>query len=176
MKRIVAIIMLATIGLVATAFAQTVDELIEKNFEAKGGREAAAAIKTMKSFGKYSMMGMDFPFVTYHERPNHFRMESNFQGMTMVQAFDGKVAWTLNPFTGDTEPREMSKMESMSLETEANMDGLLDGYKERGWELTLAGKEDMEGTEVYRLNLKISDTVNIDVFLDAEFYIDVKMT
>lgn len=176
MKRFGLIVVLALVALAATSFAQTVDELVEKNFEAKGGRELLQSIKTMKSFGKYSMMGMDFPFTVYNKRPDKFRLEASFQGMTMVQATDGTTAWTISPFSGETEPREMSRLEALSVETQSDMDGLLGDYKEKGWELTLAGKEDMEGTEVYHLNLKISDTINVDIYLDAEYYLEVKTT
>lgn len=175
MKRIPGILVLAVLMLTMAATAETVDEIIAKNIEAKGGLEALQAIESLQSNGKLTMQGMEIPFVMYNQRPNSFRMDMTMQGMSMVQAFDGETAWTINPFLSK-EAREMSALEAQNTELQADIDGFLLNYKEKGYTVDLIGKEDMEGTEVYHLEVGINDTVQIQMFLDTEYYLELKMT
>ena len=41
-------------------------------------------------------------------RPNKMRMEFTIQGMTGVQAYDGKTGWMVMPFMGKKDPEPMS--------------------------------------------------------------------
>ena len=175
MKRIPGILVLLVLMLTMAATAETVDEIIAKNIEAKGGLEALQAIETLQATGKLAMQGMEIPFVMYNQRPKSFRMDMTMQGMSMVQAFDGEIAWTINPFVGP-EAREMSPLESQSTEMQADIDGFLLNYKEKGYTVDLIGTEDMEGTEVYHLEVGVNDSVQIQMFLDTEYYLELKMT
>jgi len=161
-------------------FALTVDEIIAKNIEAKGGREKLEAIKTMKTTGKLlAMGGMEAPFTMYNKRPDFSKFEATIQGMKMVQAYDGETAWSIMPFGGNSEPQKMSDMQAQSTKMDANMDGFLMNYKDNGYKIELVGKEDMEGTEVYHLklsNLGVIEGMTMDMYLDAEYFIELKQT
>lgn len=161
-------------------FALTVDEVIEKNIEAKGGREKLEAVKSMKTTGKlFAMGGMEAPFTMYNKRPDHYRFEATIQGMSMVQAYDGETAWSIMPFGGSTEPQKIPDMQAQSTKQQADMDGFLLNYKERGYKVELVGKEEVEGTEVYHLkltNLGMLEGMTIDIYLDAEHFIEIKQS
>jgi outer membrane lipoprotein-sorting protein len=161
-------------------FALTVDEVIEKNIEAKGGREKLEAVKSMKTTGKmFTIGGMEAPFTMYNKRPDNYRFEATIQGMSMVQAYDGETAWSIMPWGGSTEPQKIPNMQAQSTKQQADMDGFLLNYKERGYKVELVGKEDMEGTEVYHLklsNLGMLEGMTIDIYLDAEYFIEIKQT
>ena len=105
-------------GLAGTAaFAQTADELIEKSIQAQGGREKIEAVKSARMTGKMAMgQGMEAPIVIETIDPNKFRMEMTFQGMTMVQAYDGKSGWQVQPFMGKTEPEPMNEQDLKAME------------------------------------------------------------
>src|SRR5436190_20093781 len=80
----------------AEAAAPTVDSLIAKNLEARGGLDKIKAVQTMRMTGKMMMgPGMEAPMIIEMKRPANMRIEFTFQGMTGVQAYDGKSGWSL---------------------------------------------------------------------------------
>lgn len=165
-------------GLAGTAaFAQTAEELIEKSIQAQGGREKIEAVKSARMTGKMAMgQGMEAPMVIETVEPNKVRVEMTFQGMTMIQAYDGKSGWQVQPFMGKTEPEPMNEQDLKAMEDQAEDRELLTKYKEKGHTVELVGKEDLEGSPVYKLKLtkKSGDVLNL--YLDAETYLLVKQT
>lgn len=160
-----------------SASAQTVDELIEKNIEARGGREKIKAVSSIRFTGKMMVgPGMEAPFVREAARPNKMRMEFTIQGMTAVQTFDGKDAWALMPFLGKKEAEAMSADELKDIEDQADLDGPLVDYKEKGHTVELIGKEDIEGTPAYKLKVTKKNGGVDFTYLDAENYLEIKGT
>jgi len=158
------------------ASAQTVDELINKNIEARGGLEKLKAVKTMRMTGKMIMQGMEVPVTMQMKRPNLMRMEMTFQGRTMVMAYDGVTAWWIMPFTGSSEPEKVPEDQAKNLQDQADFDGALVDYKEKGHTVELIGKEDMEGTPVYKLKLTKKNGDIQYIYLDAENFLELKTT
>lgn len=167
---------LVVAGLVSTAaWAQTVDELIEKNIQAKGGREKIQAINTLRMTGKMTLgQGMEAPFTLEMARPANLRMEFVFQGMTGVQTYDGKDGWMLMPFMGKTDPEPIAGKQLEQLQEQADMDGLLMDYKQKGHQVELAGKEDLEGTPAYKLKITKKNGDTGYYWLDAESFLELK--
>lgn len=174
-KLYVTVALLLLVAFAALAYAMTADELIAKNVEAKGGMEKIKAIQSYKAMGKYMMMGMELPMTIYNKRPDLFRMEISAQGMTVVQAYDGKTAWTINPFMGSSDPEKIPGIQGQMTAEHADIDGMLLNYKDKGYKVKLLGEEDMEGTKVYHLQIAISDSLTIDDYIDAEYFLELKM-
>ncbi|MDQ7051867.1 MAG: hypothetical protein Q9P14_02825 [candidate division KSB1 bacterium] len=156
--------------------AQTVDELIQKNIEATGGYEKWKSLKTMKITGTIQMQGMEMPFVRYSKRPNKLRIEATMQGQTIVQAYDGQTAWWIFPFMGSTEPQKMPKEQAEDIIEQAEFDGPLIDYKKKGHKVELVGKEDVEGTDAYKLKITLKSGQVIYTYLDSEYFLEIKQT
>jgi hypothetical protein len=88
-----AVAVLAATTAAPRAQAQTVDEIIAKNLEAKGGVELLKSTNSVKMTGKTVIQGMDAQMVVYAKRPNLKRTEVNIMGQQMVQVFDGIAGW-----------------------------------------------------------------------------------
>jgi hypothetical protein len=54
------------------------------------------------------------------------------------------------------------------------MDGMLVDYKEKGHQVELIGKEDVEGTPAYKLKVTKKNGDVVNVYIDAESYMDIK--
>ena len=109
------------------------DEAIAKYVEAIGGRARMDAVKTRRASGKMVMEGgMELPVAIELKRPNKFRSDSTFQGMTMTQAYDGAVGWMIMPFAGKTDPEKMSPEQIKLVESQSDMDGPLVDYQKKG--------------------------------------------
>ncbi len=159
----------------AAAWAQTADEIIEKHLQAMGGKDKLKAVQSERLTGKMVMgQGMEAPFTLEMSRPNKMRMEFTFQGMTGVQAFDGKTGWSVMPFMGKTDPEAMPEEEVKRMQEQADMDGLFLDYKEHGRTVELMGKEELEGTPVYKLKVTQKSGDVVYAYIDAEQFLQLK--
>jgi outer membrane lipoprotein-sorting protein len=163
-------------GLMAMAAqAQTVDEIIAKNIEAKGGLDKLKAVQSMRITGKMMVgPGMEAPMVIEMARPHKVRMEFTFQGMTGIQAYDGKGGWAVMPFMGKKEPEPMSADDLKQAEDQADMDGPLVDYKEKGNQVEYLGKDEIEGTPVHKLKVTKKNGDVQTLYLDADSYLEIK--
>jgi outer membrane lipoprotein-sorting protein len=168
--------LLLVAGLAGAALhAQTADEIINKHLQARGGKDKIKAVQSERMTGKMTMgQGMEAPVVMELSRPNKLRMEFTIQGMTGVQAYDGKSGWSVMPFMGKTDPEAMSADEIKQTEDQADIDGPLVDYKEKGHQIELIGKEDVEGTPAYKLKVTKKNGDIVNVFIDAEQYMLIK--
>src|SRR5437879_12916872 len=78
----------------------SLDELVAKNIEAKGGAEALRALQSLKLTGKLIVNEgqLQIDHIEIKKRPGEVRTESTLQGMTAVHAYDGKEGWRITPF------------------------------------------------------------------------------
>ncbi len=160
--------------LVAPAFAQTVDELIGKANEARGGLDKMKAVQSVRITGKMTMgPGLEAPVTIEMKRPRNARMEFSIQGMTGVQAYDGQQAWGISPGgsqKAEPLPPEMAK----DLENQADIDGPLVDYKAKGHQVELVGKEKVEGTDAWKLKVTLKSGDVQHILLDADSYLEIK--
>lgn len=160
------------------ASAQTADEIIKKNIDAKGGLSKLKSIKTIRLTGLFSMppMGIEDATITVvAKRPNLIRMDIEVMGMVVVRAFDGETAWQIMPTQmGDMETGEMPEDDAKEMKRESDFDGYLIDYKKKGHKVELIGKEDMEGTEVYNLKVTLKDGYVVNFYFDTNNFLELK--
>lgn len=158
--------------------ALTADELIAKNIEARGGREKLAAVKSMKATGKNTMGGDDgtieMTSTLVIERGGKLRQERSMQGLTSVTALEGDVAWSLNPFGGRREPVLLPPDAVKSLKVQADLDGPLVDYREKGHKVEYLGTEDVDGTEAHKLRISLANGDEQIVYLDPDYYLEIR--
>src|SRR6476646_6813727 len=113
--------------------AQDVDEIVAKYVQARGGAEKLKGVQSIKTSATMTMgPGMELPGIVIQKRPMLARLEFTAQGMTAVQAYDGKEAWQIMPFMGKKDPELMSADEAKETEEMADVDGPLVDYKSKG--------------------------------------------
>lgn len=150
-------------------------DLLAKNLTARGGAEKLAAISSIQFTGRLIVPG-NFE-LTYKEtrgRKNGEALyESSIQGLTLVQGFDGKVGWRINPFEGRRDAERMSEDDMRALADDATIDGPLLSSKARGATVTYLGREDFEGTNAYKLRVVDPSGVQYMYFLDPDTYLEI---
>ncbi len=75
----------------------TVDELVAKNIEAKGGATALHDLQSLRLTGKLLVQfgaQIELAYLQIKKRADEVRTEASLQGMTQIQAYDGKEGWT----------------------------------------------------------------------------------
>lgn len=159
------------------SYAESVDEVIDKNMAARGGLDKINALTSMKLTGQMTMpQGDKAPIVVYQKRPHFVRLEFKFKGMTRIDAFDGQTPWMINPFKGSSVPQEMHADDAKDIMEQSDFGGPLVNYKEKGNKVELLGKEELAGGPVYKLKVTLRSGDVRYFFLDAENYLDFKIT
>jgi hypothetical protein len=119
MKKLFAILLFSFLSLTATR-SQTVDGILDKYFENIGGIEKCKAIKTMKMTGQIPTPQGEFTFEMSRKAPNKTIVTVDVMGQKIVpQAFDGTVAWMINPFTGNSDAQIMPEEQAKSMKLDA---------------------------------------------------------
>lgn len=155
--------------------AQTLDEILKQYYDARGGYDKIKSATTIKSTGKQTVQGIEIPFTILQKRPQQLRVEATVQSQTIIQGYDGETAWMVNPLTGSTDPQILPEEQARNIIEQADMDGSLVDYKEKGHAVELIGKEDMEGTAVYKLKVTLKNGDIRYNYLDAEYFLELKV-
>jgi len=161
--------------MVNVSIAQDLDEVLNAHFEAVN-QEAIVKLNSMHIQGKSGRMGQDFHFEIWQQRPNKYRMEVDIQGQKMIQMYDGEKAYFVAPWTGSLEPQVMGETETDQMKEQADMDGDLWNWKEKGSQLTLEGSEEFEGAEVFILKLIKKNGDQKTIYLDGDSYLPIKIS
>jgi outer membrane lipoprotein-sorting protein len=167
-------IVLATAFAAGASHAQTVDELVAKNLEAKGGLEKLRAVNSVKSTARIQSQGVETSMILWAKRPNLFRREMQGQGNTVIIAFDGKTVWAINPMTGSSAPQAVTGPLADMTREQADFDGPLIDYKKRGFTIELVGKETLKDRPVYHLKITSKTGQIQHYYLDADSGLEVK--
>ena len=167
---------LAVFALIAAGTsAQTVDEIIAKNIQARGGMEKLKAIRTLRTTVKFRGGSFRAEFRQENKRPGKVREEFIIQGMAQIQAYDGKMGWQISPFGGRRDPDLMSQDDMKSLIVHGDIDGPLVDYKEKGHLAELVGHDSMEGTDCYKIKLSMKNGDIRYYYLDTDSYLELKV-
>lgn len=158
-----------------SAGAQTVDDVITKSIEAQGGLARLESVKTLRTSGKLSIQSFDVRFVEVAKRSDKVREEMTVQGLSQVRAYDGKTAWQVNPFEGRRDPEMLSADDSKDLQIDADIDGPLVNYKEKGYGAELVGHDSVEGTDCYKIKLTLKNGDIRYYYLDTDTFMELKL-
>ena len=171
--------LLTLAGLAALAAplpAQTADEIIAKYLTNVGGMDKIQAVTTLRRTGKVVLGGgFEAGVVQESKRPNKLRQEFVFQGMTGVNAYDGKTGWKIEPWQGKKDPEALSEEEMKQIVEDADFDEALVNYRQKGNKVEFAGTEQVEGTDVYKLKVTLASGDLRYYYMDTDYYVPIKI-
>src|SRR6266550_3221568 len=138
--------------------AQSADSLIAKYIQASGGMGRIQALQSLRRSGKFTGGG-GFVAVVVQEnkRPNSVREEFSIQGMTGINAYDGKSGWKIEPWQGKRDP------------------GPLVNYQAKGNRVEYHGIEQVEGSDAYKLKVTRPNGDISFYYLDTEYYVPIRI-
>ncbi len=149
---------------------QSLDDILKEHFSAIG-QDNMLKVNTQKLTGKMLQGGIEIPFTMMTKRPGKIRVEGTFQGLTFIQTYNGKEGWNLNPFAGVTDPQPMSEDDLKGMHYQADMDGMLWNWNEKGYTVTYDGKDEMEGTTCLKVKLDTKEGDSFTYYIDADSYL-----
>lgn len=149
---------------------QSLEEILKEHFSAIG-QDNVLKVNDQKLTGKMVQGGIDIPFIQMSKRPEKVRVEGTFQDLTFIQTYNGIEGWSMNPFAGVTDPQPMSEDDLKGMHYQADMDGMLWNWKEKGYTVTSDGNEDMEGTPCNKIKLETKEGDSFTYYIDSDSYI-----
>jgi hypothetical protein len=156
--------------------AMTADEVIARYIKAVGGMDKIQAVKTLRRVGKYTGGGgFEATLVQENKRPDFVREEFSLQGMTGINAWDGKTGWKIDPFGGKKDPEALSEDEMRGIVEDADFDEPLVNYREKGNKVELVGMDQIEGTDVYKLKLTLKSGDVRTYYMDTDTFVPIRM-
>jgi hypothetical protein len=164
-------LLVATIGSIAPASAQSVDELVQKYYAARGGYDKIKAIQTLKVKRLVATPFAKVNVVIYKKRPQLYRNEQAPTGQPMVaRGINPEAAWDTG--AGGKITLRSEPLATESRELDADFDGLLVDWKEKGHTVALEGTEKLTAGEAYKLKVTTKGGAVRYIYLDAKTFLD----
>ena len=159
--------------LVATAFiakAQTADEIIAKHVDAVGGAEAWRKVTSIRQEGAMKVQGADVKVTITVAHGKGNRQDIAVAGMNGFMIITPVAGWNFMPFNGQAQPEPMTAEDVKEGQPELDAWDPLVDYKEKGNTVELIGKDDVEGTECYKILYTYKSGKSLSLFIDPKSY------
>jgi hypothetical protein len=117
---------------------------------------------------------VSLPYTLYMKRPGKQRVEVKFKDETLIQVYDGKTGWKLQPYLHrgvlPFTAEEIKKARQFQ-----DIDGPLFDYAAKGSKVELDGTELVDGSAAYRLKLTLKSGDVRHIWIDAASFLDVQI-
>jgi len=159
--------------------AQTADEIIKKNIEARGGFDKLSTIKSIKIIGKIQSEGVELPMVFIKKFPSKVRFQVDLNGQNGITVFKGDSGWMIDPskkvfVPTNLSPKEISQMKPMIDYFFVFFDNFLLNYAKDSLNPVFIGKDSVEGKEAFKVSVIMKDKTTLTYYYDAKTYLDIK--
>src|SRR4051794_2889060 len=168
-------ILLSIAGIALSVPAQTAEELVAKNLQAKGGVENIKAITSLRMVGKLQQGTFTAATETLAKASDLMRQNLTIQGMTAVQAYDGKTPWQIQPFGGRKDPEMMGENDARDFVEESDFYGPLVDYQQKGNRIEYLGKEPVDGDDALRLKVTLKNGDILNYYLDPDTFLEIRV-
>ncbi len=156
--------------------AQSVDSLVAKYIQASGGLAKIQALQSLRRTGRFTGGGgFEAVVVQENKRPSSVREEFSIQGMTGINAYDGRDGWKIEPWNGKRDPEALGEEEMHSIVDDADFDGPLVNYQAKGNRVEFQGVEQIEGSDAYKLKVTRPNGDVSFYYLDTEYYVPIRI-
>lgn len=150
----------------------TLDEVLAKHVEARGGQDAWNAVENLRATGTYDAFSKSGALTRVQTREGLFRMEYHLDTYPVTKAHDGSVAWWVNTMR-EPGPKKVSGADLQVFERELDFPNAL--FHAEKYEASYAGPTDFDGMEVLQIDLKRADGSEESWYLDPDSFLEVAL-
>jgi hypothetical protein len=160
--------LLALLALISvlSAKSQTLDEIIDKNIAAMGGKDKLLALNSLVMEGTMNFNGQSLPVKITQINNKANRVEITINGMMnfIIQTKDS--GWNYFPIQGQTKPEAMPAAVVKESADALDIQSEFLNYKEKGHTVELVGKDDVDGTECFKIKVITKSGMEQTLFID----------
>ncbi len=168
-------VLIGVLACAAVATAQSAEELVAKNLQAKGGIEKIKAIKTLRMTGHMEAGGMAVTVGQEAKAPDLVRQTATVQNMTQVMAYDGSIGWQISPFEGRRDPERLGEDDMRQLVEDADFYGPLVDYQAKGNRIEYLGHTTVDGDDALRLKVTLKNGDILYYDLDPDSWLEIRI-
>ncbi len=175
-KIIIAFVSAVAMLMPAPVLAATAQEIVASHIAARGGLESLKAVKSIRRDGRLIFPGanLDIKASTLVVRGGGVRNEYTLQGLTAIDAFDGKEAWKVSPFEGRKDPEHMSADEGKPLLLQSDLDSPLVDAAAIGHSVEYLGLDDVDGTPAHKLRVHLKSGDEVLYYIDPDTFMIIR--
>lgn len=162
------------LGFAPSVTGATVEEVIAKHIEAKGGVENWERVESMRVAGEFTAFSKVSPFTLHRKRDRKFHLDHTQNERRIVIGHDGELLWWDSGFAPGGPQPVRGPADIQALEREIDFTTPFFDYKERGFAVALLeDKNEIEGIPAIALELKRGDESVETWYLDPDSYLEV---
>ena len=143
------------------------DEIVAKNIEAVGGKDAIAKVKSLSMEMSMQVMGSEAPSTAQVVDGVGYKMETDFNGTKIVQCYTDKGGWAVNPMAGAADPTPMPDDQYLAGKSQIFIGGPLYDYAAKGTKIELVSKD----ADTYKLKVTTKDNIESVISIDAKTFL-----
>ena len=159
---------------VATVKAQTADEIVQKSIDATGGMDNWKKVNSMKMTGSVNAGGQEIVVTVTTLNGKGTRQDITIGGMQNYSILTPTAGWQYFPVGGQTKAEAMTADEVKQGQDELDIQGALVDYKAKGNKIEYLGKDDVEGTDCYKVKLTYKNGKEETMYFDASNYYHIR--
>jgi hypothetical protein len=156
----------------ASLQAQTADEIVAKYVDAIGGKDKISKMVSVYIESSLQVMGNEAPSVTTVLNGKGYKSETDFNGQQIIQCYNEKGGWNINPMAGNTAAEVMPDEQYKLGKDQMEIGGALFDYAAKGSKIELLGKDG--GT--FKIKLVSKDNAETTYLIDGTSYYVTKVT
>jgi len=149
-------------------YSQNIDEIMTNAVKAMN-KQALDNIQTFIITGSQfvAAQGEQIPITYKLKRPDKVRIEIEYMGNTIIQSYDGKKAWMVNPLTGSKDKRNLpDNAKDQFLQIFDLLTSPLSKYGEEGYKFEYDGKESINDNNYIKVKMTDKENDVITIYID----------
>jgi hypothetical protein len=150
----------------------SLDEIVERNTDAMGGRAAIETVQSIQIDLHIKDPSFEVDGTYYAARPGKMRIDVSADGKhVFTEAFEGQSGWQ---WEGKGEQKPATEKATAALRHGVELPGKLFGlheFKARGHKMKLIGREQIDGVNYYALQLILNDGYTISLYVDPNSWL-----
>jgi hypothetical protein len=153
----------------------SLDEIVERNTEAMGGRSAIEAVQSTQIDLHIKDPSFEVDGAYYAARPGKMRIDVSADGKhVFTEAFDGQSGWQ---WEGKGAQKPATEKGTAALRHGVESPGKLFGLHElkaRGHRMKSIGREQIDGINYYALQLILNDGYTVSLYVDPNSWLVIR--
>ncbi len=146
----------------------TADEIINNYITVMGGAQKLASINNVYMEGEININGSKRITKKWMVNKKAMRTETTFSGITSFSIVRQDSGWNYLPTRGRKSIEPMTASSVASNRPNLDIEGPLVNYKTKGYTVKYMGTDEIEGTEAYKLEEKINDSLTKTYYVDPD--------